>query len=100
MTSGRSLWFTHRSLFYREVEVKKILLYFVELETRKKLPPEEWEIDEEDEFDVFLFAEFLKKIGVRSMKPFTRHETQVLLTHIVDESASPPKTIFVNAHHI
>lgn len=80
--------------------MKKILLYFVELETRKKLPPEEWEIDEEDEFDVFLFSEFLKKIGVRSMKPFTRHGVEVLLAYMVDESTSPPKTIFVNAHHI
>lgn len=81
--------------------MKKILLYFVDFETRNKLPPEEQEIDDEDELDVFSFASFLARVGVRSAKPFTRHGKKVLLTHIVEEFADgSKKTIFVNSQHI
>ena len=79
----------------------KVLLYFVDLETRIKLPPEEWEVDENDEFDVFTFNAFLAKIGVRSMTPFTRKGTKMLLTHIVSEpEKGPKKTLFWNAHNL
>ncbi len=79
----------------------KVLLYFVDFETRAKLPPEEWEVDESDEFDIFVFNAFLAKIGVRSTKPFMRDKTKVLLTHIIKEFArGAPKVIFVNAENI
>ena len=79
----------------------KVLLYFVDFETRIKLPPEEWEVDENDEFDVFTFNAFLAKIGIRSMTPFVRKDKKMWLTHIVSEPAKgPAKMLFWNAQNL
>lgn len=75
----------------------KVFFHFTELETRSHLPPEEMEIDEEDEFDVFAFSAFLGKIGVRSANPFVRHGKSVLLSCISDEKG---KLIFYNVHNL
>lgn len=74
----------------------KVFLHFSELETRNHLPPEEMEIDDEDEFDLFAFNSFLGKIGVRSMTPFVRRGKKVLLSCISDEKG---RLLFYNAQN-
>lgn len=75
----------------------KVFLHFMELETRTHLPPEEMEIDDEDELDVFAFDSFLKRIGVRSANPFVRHGKSVLLSCISDDKG---KLLFYNVHNL
>ncbi|MCX6788295.1 MAG: hypothetical protein WCO21_01285 [bacterium] len=76
--------------------LRVVYFHFTELETKVRLPPEEHEIDDEDEFDVFTFQVFLAKIGVRSMQPFTRNGKKMLLAFITDEKGNQ---LFYNAHN-